>query len=222
MKRVLTNSGRCTNRQRLFGPDPSRGRSALEFCPQADLFPLIAVRSSFDAIPIHVWTPYVTVILQTNESVSNSFRLEGGQHGALARNFFDTQRCWRAMNATLTKQFEGFAECCLELARSAETTERRARFIQMADEYRLATLLTSEELSSGPKSRRLLPAAESPLLIAAEAPASRALTRPQPRLFARSAAPRHPGFKAQMFDADKQNRDLSNRDQGGNAEGPDT
>ena len=36
------------------------------------------------------------------------------------------------MNATLTKQFERFAECCLELARSAETTERRARFIQMA------------------------------------------------------------------------------------------
>ena len=103
------------------------------------------------------------------------------------------QRCWRAMNATLTKQFEGFAECCLELARSAETTERRARFIQMADEYRLATLLTSEELSSGPKGRRLLPAAESPPLIAAEAPASRAQTRPQTRLFARSAAPRHPG-----------------------------
>ena len=124
------------------------------------------------------------------------------------------------MNATLTKQFEGFAECCLELARSAETTERRARFIQMADEYRLATLLTSEELSSGPKSRRLLPAAESPPLIAAEAPASRAQTRPQTRLFARSAAPRHPGFKAQMFDADKQNRDLSNRDQGGNATPP--
>ena len=121
------------------------------------------------------------------------------------------------MNATLTKQFERFAECCLELARSAETTERRARFIQMAHEYRLATLLTSEELS-GPKGRRL----ESPPLIAAEAPASRAQTRPQPRLFARSAAPRHPGFKAQMFDADKQNRDLSNRDQGGNAEGPDT
>ena len=45
------------------------------------------------------------------------------------------------MNATLTNQFEGFAECCLELARSAETTERRARFIQMAHEYRLATLL---------------------------------------------------------------------------------
>jgi hypothetical protein len=77
------------------------------------------------------------------------------------------------MNATLTKRFEGFAECCLELARSAETTERRARFIQMAHEYRLATLLTSEELSSGPKGRRLLPAAESPPLIAAEAPASR-------------------------------------------------
>jgi hypothetical protein len=51
------------------------------------------------------------------------------------------------MNATLTKEFEGFAECCLELARSAETTERRARFIQMAHEYQLATLLISEELS---------------------------------------------------------------------------
>jgi hypothetical protein len=124
------------------------------------------------------------------------------------------------MNATLTKQFEGFAECCLELARSAETTERRARFIQMADEYRLATLVTSEELSSGPNSRRLLAAAESPPLIAAEAPASRAQTRSQTRLFARSAAPRHPGFKAQMFDDDKQNRDF--RIAGGNAEGPDT
>ena len=72
-----------------------------------------------------------------------------------------------AMSATLTKQFESFAECCLELARSAETTERRARFIQMADEYRLATLLTSEELSSGPKGTST--AAESPPLIAAEA-----------------------------------------------------
>ena len=60
------------------------------------------------------------------------------------------------MNATLTKQFEGFAECCLELARSAETTERRARFIQMAHEYQLATLLMSEELSSDLKDRRLL------------------------------------------------------------------
>jgi hypothetical protein len=54
------------------------------------------------------------------------------------------QRCWPALNATLTKQFEGFAEFCLELARSAKTTERRARFIQMAGEYRLASLLTSE------------------------------------------------------------------------------
>jgi len=41
------------------------------------------------------------------------------------------------MSATLTKQFESFAKCCLELARSAETTERRARLIQMAHEYRL-------------------------------------------------------------------------------------
>ena len=119
------------------------------------------------------------------------------------------------MNATLSKQFEGFAECCLELARSAETTERRARFIQMADEYRLATLLTSEELSSGPKGRRLLPsAAEShPLSLAAEAPAAASPGLPMAS---------GPGFKAQMFGADKQNRDLSNRDQGGNAEGPDT
>ena len=52
------------------------------------------------------------------------------------------------MNATLTKQFEGFAECCLELARSAEMTESRARFIQMAREYRLATLRITRELSS--------------------------------------------------------------------------
>ena len=74
------------------------------------------------------------------------------------------------MSATFTKQFESFAECCLELARSADTTERRARFIQMADAYRLATLLISEER----KSRRLLPsAAESHLLsLAAEAPAA--------------------------------------------------
>jgi hypothetical protein len=60
------------------------------------------------------------------------------------------QHCLRAMSATLAKQFERFAECCLELARNAETMERRARFIQMAHEYRLATLLTSEEPSSGP------------------------------------------------------------------------
>ena len=102
------------------------------------------------------------------------------------------------MNATtLTKQFQGFAECCLELARSAETTERRARFIQMADEYRLATLLISEER----KSRRLLPsAAESRLLsLAAEAPAAAS-----PRLPMATG----PGFKAQMFGADKQNPNL--------------
>lgn len=142
---------------------------------------------------------------------------------AARRNLFDTSALFARMSATLANQFERFAECCLKLARSAETTERRARFIQMAHEYRLATLLTSQEPSSGPKKgRRLLPAAESPLLIAAGVPASRAQTRPQSRLFARSAAPRHPGFKAQMFDADKQNRDLSNRDQGGNTEGPDT
>ena len=101
------------------------------------------------------------------------------------------------MSATLTKQFESFAECCLELARSADTTERRARFIQMADAYRLATLLISEER----KSRGLLPsAAESHLLsLAAEAPAAAS-----PRLPVASG----PGFKAQMFGADKQNPNL--------------
>jgi hypothetical protein len=114
--------------------------------------------------------------LQTNESVSNSFRLEAGNTVRSLGTSSTHQRCWRAMNATLSKQFEGFAECCLELARSAETTERRARFIQMAGEYRLASLLTSEELSSGPKGRRLLPAAESPSL--AEAPAARAPDAP--------------------------------------------
>jgi hypothetical protein len=45
------------------------------------------------------------------------------------------------MSSTLAKQFESFSECCLELARSAETTARRARFIQMAHDYRLATFL---------------------------------------------------------------------------------
>ena len=101
------------------------------------------------------------------------------------------------MSATLTKQFESFAECCLELARSAETTERRARFIQMADEYRLATLLISEER----KSRRLLPsAAESHLRsLAAEVPAAASPGLPMAS---------GPGFKAQMFGADKQNPNL--------------
>ena len=55
--------------------------------------------------------------------------------------------CLRAMSVTLTKQFEGFAECCLEIARSAQTTARRVRFIQMAHEYRLAMSLIREELS---------------------------------------------------------------------------
>jgi len=52
------------------------------------------------------------------------------------------------MSATLAEQFEGFAECCLRLARSAKTAAGRARFIQKAHEYRLATLRIHEELSS--------------------------------------------------------------------------
>jgi hypothetical protein len=98
------------------------------------------------------------------------------------------------MSATLTKQFESFAECCL-LARSADNTERRARFIQMADAYRLATLLISEER----KSRRLLPsAAENHLLsLTAEAPGT-----------ASPGLPVASGFKPQKFGADKQNPNL--------------
>jgi hypothetical protein len=49
------------------------------------------------------------------------------------------------MDSTLAEQFEGFAECRLELARSAETTACRARFIQMAREYRMAMLLIHEK-----------------------------------------------------------------------------
>jgi hypothetical protein len=51
------------------------------------------------------------------------------------------------MSASLAEQFEGFAKCCLELARSAETTPSRARFTQMAHEYLLATSLIAKELS---------------------------------------------------------------------------
>jgi hypothetical protein len=104
------------------------------------------------------------------------------------------------MNAALTKQFEGFAECCLELARSAETTECRGRFIQMADEYRLAILLISERLSSDGdfyQQRR-----SHLLSLAAEAPAAMSPTLPV------VSAQRHPGFKAQMFGADEQNPNL--------------
>jgi hypothetical protein len=52
-----------------------------------------------------------------------------------------------AMSASLAEQFEGFARCCLELARSAETTAARARLMQMAQEYLLATSLIPKELS---------------------------------------------------------------------------
>ena len=53
---------------------------------------------------------------------------------------------------TFAKQFEDFADCCLGLARSAETPPRRERLIQMAHEYRLATLRVLQgELSSDKK-----------------------------------------------------------------------
>lgn len=56
------------------------------------------------------------------------------------------------MSATLVEQFEGYVACCLKLARSAKTAAGRARFLQMAHEYRLATLrVRQEELSSDQK-----------------------------------------------------------------------
>jgi len=49
--------------------------------------------------------------------------------------------------ARVAEQFEGYAACCLRLARSAKTAAGRARFLQMAHEYRLATLRIRKELS---------------------------------------------------------------------------
>ena len=135
---------------------PRLGHSA-GFCWHQRKAPPKRGTCGFDADPNPCLDSYVTVISRPTNPYQ---RLEAGNTVRSLGTSSTHQRCWRAMNATLTKQFEGFAECCLELARSAETTERRARFIQMAHEYRLATLLTSEELSSGPKGRRLLPAAE--------------------------------------------------------------
>ena len=48
--------------------------------------------------------------------------------------------------SALAEQLEGYAACS-KLARSAKTAAGRARFIQMADEYRLATLRICEEPS---------------------------------------------------------------------------
>jgi hypothetical protein len=102
------------------------------------------------------------------------------------------------MSATLTKQFESFAECCLDLARSAATTERRARFTQMADEYRLATLLISEERKSRDFYHPQRRVTSSRLL----------LKHPPPLRCPDCPVARGPGFKAQMFGADKQNPNL--------------
>ena len=52
------------------------------------------------------------------------------------------------MSATLAKQFEGFAKCCLNLARNTKTATHRVRFVEMAHEYWLASLLIRNELSS--------------------------------------------------------------------------
>ena len=58
-----------------------------------------------------------------------------------------------AMSSGLVKQFEGFAACCLELARRAETTASRRRLVQMAREYRQATALISHDPSRNPAHR---------------------------------------------------------------------
>jgi hypothetical protein len=49
------------------------------------------------------------------------------------------------MNTTLREQFETFADCCLELARRADTPAHRSRLMKMAHEYRQATALVSME-----------------------------------------------------------------------------
>ena len=55
------------------------------------------------------------------------------------------RHCLRAMSVTLVKRFESFAECCLELAQSADATAARARLVQMECEYRQATSLIQEK-----------------------------------------------------------------------------
>jgi hypothetical protein len=52
------------------------------------------------------------------------------------------------MSATLARQFAGFARYCLELARSADATHR-ARFVQMAHQYWLASLRIRERPQLG-------------------------------------------------------------------------
>jgi hypothetical protein len=54
----------------------------------------------------------------------------------------------RTMSKLLVTQFERFAECCLELARSAETPARRARLVKMAHEYRQATEMVAPRMES--------------------------------------------------------------------------
>ena len=82
-----------------------------------------------------------------SQSVLTQSRSRRAAKAACVETSSTHQRCLRAMSATLAKQFERFAECCLELARGAKTTARRARFIQMAHEYQLAMLLIRGELS---------------------------------------------------------------------------
>ena len=64
------------------------------------------------------------------------------------RNLLRAISIVRSMSATLAKQFEGFAKCCLDLARSTKTATHRVRFVEMAHEYWLASLLIRNELSS--------------------------------------------------------------------------
>jgi hypothetical protein len=46
-----------------------------------------------------------------------------------------------SMNSSLASLFENFAECCLDLARAADTPARRARLFQMAHEQQATSLM---------------------------------------------------------------------------------
>ena len=95
--------------------------------------------------------------LHVFRSVRSRFRpgdvcLERAAAGTIA----NLLRCLAAMSTTLREQFETFADCCLELARRADTPAHRSRLMKMAHEYRQATALVSMERQDfgGPSIKR--------------------------------------------------------------------
>ena len=72
--------------------------------------------------------------------------------------------CLRAMSTSLVKQFDAFADCCLELARSAETPARRSRLVKMAHEYRQANeiLTTAAPNKNGSGQSHEFPSTNAP------------------------------------------------------------